>query len=67
MQTQVSTLPTPGATALPFLPVPSPLPTFLLAPRCACGERLELEMEKDEGRCVNCAFQAAEAAWREGR
>ena len=26
---------------------------------CACGERLELEMERDEGVCVNCMAEAA--------
>lgn len=26
---------------------------------CSCGERLELEMERDEGVCVNCMAEAA--------
>ena len=26
---------------------------------CACGERLDLEMERDEGVCVNCMAEAA--------
>lgn len=27
--------------------------------RCACGELLDMEMERDEGRCANCMFERA--------
>lgn len=46
---------------VPFLPPASTAPSF---PVCACGAELDMEMEKDEGRCVDCAFQAAEAGFR---
>lgn len=55
MQNQVSTLPVPGATAPPFLPAP----TQAMAPRCTCGDRLVLEMERDCGLCVECQARAA--------
>ena len=48
---------------VPFLPPPvtTPAPPVLI---CACGAVMDLEMEKDEGRCVNCAFEAADAVYR---
>jgi len=48
---------------IPFLPPP----VAVADPGCACGQPLDMEMERTEGRCVNCAFQAAEAAYRAGR
>lgn len=54
---------------VPFLPAPDEgfdqiNPAALRPATCVCGEPLDLEMEKDEGQCINCAFAAAEAAFR---
>lgn len=38
----------------PFVPFAPPAP-----PKCACGEPLALEMERDDGICVQCAAEAA--------
>lgn len=36
-----------------FIPVPE------VPQRCACGELLDMEMERDEGRCANCMCELA--------
>ena len=56
MENPVSNLPAPDAREVPFLPAQPPT--------CACGAPLDMEMERDEGRCVNCAFEAAVAFYR---
>jgi hypothetical protein len=51
---------------VPFLPPPEPAPDpcAVIAPSaCACGAPFEMEMERDLGECVDCAFRAAEAAY----
>lgn len=51
MTTSVSRQPFLVARRVPFLPPPPP--------RCACGEALTLEMERDCGTCVDCQAEAA--------
>lgn len=36
-----------------FIPVPE------VPQRCECGELLDMEMERDEGRCANCMCERA--------
>lgn len=43
---------------IPFIPMPHPAEFRL----CACGEPLTLEMEHDEGTCVECQARAAQLA-----
>lgn len=46
---------------IPFIPSPSPglVPPSPRLELCACGEPLELEMERDEGLCVDCQAERA--------
>lgn len=53
MQHQVCTIAPGLATLAPFLLAPTPVE------RCACGEALSLEMERDCGVCVDCQAEAA--------
>lgn len=50
-----------GQKALHRPRVPQPA----AATACACGKPLDMEMERDEGRCVDCAFVAAMDAYKE--
>lgn len=63
MRHPVCTLSPLRAILAPFLPADEPTPAPEPPAACACGEPLDMEMEKDEGRCVNCAFEAAEAGY----
>ena len=38
-------------------PLAEPKPTV-----CACGAAFEMELERDLGQCVDCAWEAAKAA-----
>ena len=52
------------AILAPFLPAPPQAPPS--PSLCACGEPLDMEMERTEGRCVECAFAEAEAKYLAG-
>jgi len=59
MHRQVSPQPWLGARPVPFLTGPGPQVAVLAPERCACGEPLDLEMERDLGQCCNCQAEAA--------
>lgn len=62
MRNPLSSFPWINARAVPFLPAPRPVASAM-PPICACGVALDLEMEMDEGCCVDCSFRAAVAAY----
>lgn len=61
MHHQVCTIAPARAILAPFLPSLPPPATFpdLASRFCPCGGRLDLEMERDLGLCVDCQAEAA--------
>jgi len=59
MHHQVCTIAPTRAILAPFF-CSLPDPVAVQAPEvCACGEPLDLEMERDLGECANCQAEAA--------